>query len=510
MKANVLWSELLPVAALFRECTPRILVYTDSLNFQANHDFGLTVFVETLRASTIHGMTPIVVTASRNTGTLADKEGFSLDDPTSGVLISRYDVVFLFGRDTELAPITDDERNALATFMEAGGGVFATGDHETLGAGVSGKLLRIRAMRRWNPADAPPGRADQTRHSTNRSGSNESEDFEDQEDTTPQVLYPNFRTEAGGLGSPHPLLQLARPRRVLEVFPDHPHEGECVVPDAAALSRRVPIGHTVVTEWPNDALGTQVLPDKVAFTVSYGDGFAEVGGSKQPLEPKLYIAIVAYDGHRAKVGRAVTDATWHHFVNVNLDGASGNGALRPGGVDSEALVRIRQYYTNLATWLMPARTRRCLRWPLLVDRLYRYPLFEELPFERLVTGEGLAPVEIGSLLVSALARDTPPYVIEELIADAIHDAMGPKKLAALRARRRRGRGLRTEPLALAALGGLFLGGVTAMANSEGGKQHDAIDALATKAAQAATRHALDQLVAEQLGESARLKALLQE
>src|SRR6187402_23128 len=54
------------LGAWFKECTPKILVVTDSLNFLNNDGFGLTEFVATLRASTIHGMTPQVTTAKVN------------------------------------------------------------------------------------------------------------------------------------------------------------------------------------------------------------------------------------------------------------------------------------------------------------------------------------------------------------------------------------------------------------------------------------------------------------
>ena len=37
----------------FRECTPKILVVTDNLNYQQMNSIGLTEFVDTLRANTI-------------------------------------------------------------------------------------------------------------------------------------------------------------------------------------------------------------------------------------------------------------------------------------------------------------------------------------------------------------------------------------------------------------------------------------------------------------------------
>lgn len=83
---------------LFRECTPKLLVVTDGLNYTPNDDFGLTQFVQTLRSSTIHSMTPTVITATHNPNPAAaiafdavnkHISNFKFDDPTHGVLKSR-------------------------------------------------------------------------------------------------------------------------------------------------------------------------------------------------------------------------------------------------------------------------------------------------------------------------------------------------------------------------------------------------------------------------------------
>lgn len=450
------------VLGRYKKCTPRILVYTDGLSFRPDTDFGLTVFVETLRASKIHGMTPVVATAARFAMPNADLPNYTFDHPVEGVLTKPYDVVFLLCFDAGTPDLSESERNALAKFMQAGGGVFATGDHSTLGAQVCGDVLRIRSMRRWDAADDPPHMNDHTRHSTNRAGEDETEEFDDQEDDVPQILYPNFRTFAGGPGVAHPLLQMVAPRKVLEVFPDHPHEGECVLPDASALAKKYKIDGTDVPEWPSDIAGLQVEPEAVAFTVSYGDGFASgPTGAKDPLTPKLFAALVAYDGHRAGVGRAVTDATWHHFVNVNLDGGAGDngqGALRPGGVDSEALTRIRQYYVNLATWLMPKKARKCRVWPILVPELLRFPLLEEVvaTFPPPGPDPGPSSITVGGLVAKSLLRTHPAFVVEELLADAVEDGGGHRMLRHLREVSGPYRGLREDTVALGALGGATL------------------------------------------------------
>lgn len=78
----------------------------------------------------------------------------------------RYDQSFTIGRETKsLAdfdiamffsieagdpdPALASEAEAIARFMEGGGGFFATGDHYTLGSSLCGIVPRVRSMRRW-------------------------------------------------------------------------------------------------------------------------------------------------------------------------------------------------------------------------------------------------------------------------------------------------------------------------------------------------------------------------
>ncbi len=89
------------IISLYKECQPRVLVVTDTLNFDPAQGFGLTQFVNTLKASTIHGMTPKVITASRSADPNADIPNFDFTDANKGLVISRYDVVFLFGARSE-------------------------------------------------------------------------------------------------------------------------------------------------------------------------------------------------------------------------------------------------------------------------------------------------------------------------------------------------------------------------------------------------------------------------
>lgn len=415
----------------FRECKPKILVVTDRLNFDPTDGFGLTEFVETLRASTIHGLAPTVITALFTPNGAAPTaagdhiDNFKFADPTHGVKISRYDVVFLLGINTEGDANLTQEGGALEAmteFMNAGGGVFATGDHETLGAALSMSIPRVRKMRKWRAVDNPPAFSGEKRLTTNLAGADDIYMFNDQSDRLPQRLYPNYRTVAGGVDRAHPLLQVPGMDRGIEVFPDHPHEGECLIP--SDLTTKLDDGAT--DEWPVAiGSGERVAPEVVALTVSAGRAFdsPEVG-AKESVAPRAFIAICGYDGHDANVGRVVTDATWHHFVNINIKPRTPALPLMAdiGGRD---LTDIKQYYTNLASWLMPKQVRSCRRFPWLLDELVKYPLFEEvLPFiGRKLDAEGLR--DVGVVIRKALLSRYTHAEVDALLNDALEDAVGP-------------------------------------------------------------------------------------
>lgn len=442
--------------AWFQECQPKILLVTDQLNYNIASDFGLSIFAETLATMSLHGMRPQVIRASRGGAAGgATLPNFRFDDASHGVLKTRYDVVFLFGVGREgFNQIDSGELAALGRFMQAGGGVFATGDHESLGASMGRDIPRVRAMRFWKQSETPTV-ADKKRLSTNLSGSDETEEFVDQSDRFPQRLYLNFRTTAGGVGQPHPLLQMPAPGRAIEIFPDHPHEGECCLP--TDFSSRFELDGRQVGEWPG-----KVRPEAVAMSMSHGDGFT----NKDALEPRSFLSICAYDGQAAGVGRVVTDATWHHFVNINLDG-SGSGL--PGetrGLAPNDLERIRQYYRNLATWLMPATTRRCLRPLLLINELRRFPLFEELDLPRPPEWREAGLRQLGGSVAEGLRRRLTRWEVEALLEDALMDSFGEKAAQLAAPSERVGR-LTRQDLAQAALGGLVGGLITALEDTTG-------------------------------------------
>ncbi|WP_133901136.1 hypothetical protein [Actinophytocola oryzae] len=269
------------------------------------------------------------------------------------------------------APLTEPELRAVAQFMDGGGGVFATGDHEDLGASMCGGVPRVRSMRKWHwPRPGPNGEpvapsiGGPDRLDTLSAGHDPLFQLNDQSDDIPQTITPRMYATSSSpkwahQAYPHPLL--CGPRGVIRVLPDHPHEGECYVPDD--LAKTFTYDGYDVTEYPGG-----VAPEIVAWSTVAARP-ADQDPRKGRLNATTFGAIGAYDGHLAGVGRVAVDATWHHFFNVNLVGdplAPEDPIKSVGFAASEsgraALADIRSYYRNLAVWLARPVSQRTMWW----------------------------------------------------------------------------------------------------------------------------------------------------
>lgn len=386
------WEEHL----LWRPCSVRILLVCDDFLYFSDEDFGLSDLIGVLKdepfpfarfdisaahRSNISGPR-LGVGNARLTRTIA---AFNFADPAK-FDPSLYDQVWLFGsaRSRRQADgqwsgrLSDSELRVLCQFMNGGGGVFATGDHEDLGCAMGGFLPRVRAMRRWFfPMPGPNGEGlappigGEGRFDTNREGPTGGYQFDDQSDVVPQVIEPKYYTARTFIlretAWPHPLL--CGPGGVITVLPDHPHESQCTV--AADLNWTPVIDGLTVTEFPPAVDGgARPVPEVVAWSRVIG-GHSTSGKTGTTIS-RRFGAIGAYDGHRAGVGRVVTDATWHHFINVNLTGSSGSSFPKTIGFlatpqGQAHYAEIQAYFRNIALWLARPQKITCMRnWGLLL------------------------------------------------------------------------------------------------------------------------------------------------
>ncbi len=443
---------------LFWPCTVRVLIVTDGgLDFSLQN-FGLSTFVTILLDTPSVRVDFSITLAHINNVTSAqmlDTEpriaaritSFRFDDPAH-FDPNDFDEVWLFGISTfysgrGTSPATglayptdrlaDSELAALAGFMNGGGGLFATGDHGALGVCLSGSVMRARSMRLWKSTSMQDAFDEVSmggprRNDTNRSGDPGTQ-FNDQSDDIPQTISPKFYSAFSGFWRyrfPHPVL--CGPNGPIRVLPDHPHEGECI--QAADPDATYSAGGFSAPEYPFPGDGSpRPLPEVIATSTVPAGNTAEVGGTATKLATvaQSFGAISAYDGHRAGVGRVVTDATWHHFVNVNLIGELGASGVKSMGFLASASGQahfdsIKAYYRNIAVWIASPERHRCfsrrLPWVVIYnDRVMEAIMTRaDIPLERL---SNLVIFEIGRHARDAMGRYAGQCQTRSIIIDWI-------------------------------------------------------------------------------------------
>lgn len=310
----------------------------------------------------------------------ADIENFRFDN----VDLSAYDQIWLIGYNNtrpELNQMSTDvlseaELAALSTFMNAGGGVYATGDHAGLGLALAGRVPRVRSMRKWwyptpgplsEPVAPPPLSAD--RIDTTQYGFGDPSGgvwFDNQSDDIPQFISPwggtaNLCYAPPLFFQPHPLLQGTH--GMINQIADHMHEGEVILP--WSLSQMFSFnGGAQFAEYPIGSNG-MVTPQIIAWSWTNGvrnvvppsEAGAHVGDDV-PSAPRIFGAIGAYDGFIVDVGRVVVESTWHHFLDINLIGdpiapTPKNQGFLASADGMEILHGIEQFYINVVNWLSP-------------------------------------------------------------------------------------------------------------------------------------------------------------
>jgi hypothetical protein len=338
--------------------------------------------------------------ASRN----ADVVGFRFDRDFQvngeNRRLADYDMVLFFAISPDLSEdetheALQKEAEAVALFMENGGGFFATGDHENYGEALCQFIPRVRSMRRWcyseNDAKGEvvaPSALGPDRNDTTQPDRDGRFMFENQSDDIPQRIEPAWHREKGECihscmaadKYPHPLL--CSPDGPVVYLPDHMHEGVCEVPDNLA-ERTFRIGDKAFPEYPVCVgTGKPLAPEVVATGTVLGGHPTPAFNSEIhspsdiPTESRSFGVIGAWDGHRAGKGRVVVDSTFHHFVNINLTGDFYLSQVEEVSPDDQRFfgfyvpdplsgrrvptreyLLVQWYYRNIVYWLMPERKR---------------------------------------------------------------------------------------------------------------------------------------------------------
>lgn len=297
----------------------------------------------------------------------------------SSVDLEQYDELWLFGiaSGNLLSPA---EINAVNSFMDGGGGVLHTGDHASLGQGISGAIQRAGEMRQY-PA---PNASSPVWNSTLRSGADAFYSFGDQSDDYPQGIRLKYYYQWGYQPSlvlkkyPHPVM--CGTDGPIRIFPDHQHEGEAIAPASYPSAT-----------WPAKN-GYQPKVEVVAFG-RIEDPSADVGRE---------VGLVStYDGHRADVGRIIADSTWHHWFDINLDGFALSN-----------LDKIEQYFLNVAAWLAPKYKQSQMRNGVTIFASWRSPLVE-------LDVAVLQPWILGGIARDALGQYAPNCMVRQWLIDLI-------------------------------------------------------------------------------------------
>ncbi|UZO81365.1 hypothetical protein NBT05_02565 [Aquimarina sp. ERC-38] len=342
-------------------CEVKVLIVVDGLNFGISTtglSGFLSIFKKLEQESNVHINYKVTLADRRNVNINGQSmQGGNPDfdkrvinfkfDNDQHFSDTMYDQVWLFGIASTSNSLTNTEASAIESYMNKGGGLFATGDHGALGKSLCGIIPRVKDMRYWD--DTTPSPIDPSnevsmrgprRNDTNqpKPGDAASTDFSNQADDIPQTIHAKLYN-----GLPHPLLAISTsivPSGILQQMPDHPHEGECK-PETDFTVTNPKTGQSQTIRTQNIA---------ISFVTS-----GNITNGKVPTDPHCFPSISVFDGKQANVGRIVIDSTWHHFVNVNLNGLLPN-----------SLAIIEEYFKNIAKWMTRKKNMLCLYKRILV------------------------------------------------------------------------------------------------------------------------------------------------
>lgn len=436
---------------LFSTVKILIVVDTEISLTPAPAAFGIGRVIELLRSSSV-GCMKFNVTLARRSAlplvinpspapTQPKYEGFRFDQKEAdGVtnIVDGYHEIWCYGfkpdnsggpdaniTQASAFPISDSELKVLTQWMnDRQGGVFATGDHDYLGASMCHRMPRIGSMRLWTNADGVPPIGGLDRIDTNRPANAAQADiaggspavmaFDNQSDAVPQPIQwvtwmsswvsPFFRKRR-----PHPVL--CHPTHgPIDVMPDHPHEGRCfdTAINPATGQPEIKLDGTYSflgyagDEYPTVA-GNKPTPMVIAYGTTLPDPPYNHAKGDSPY--KRFPMISVYDGHQINIGRVAVDSTWHHWMDINLTGVE-------AAADKTNWEKISRYYLNLAVWLAPPSIpRKCLVIHLLESHFGYLGLQEYSPKAHLF--------DIGTALRDKLTLWFGPCWVTQFVLDWI-------------------------------------------------------------------------------------------
>jgi hypothetical protein len=236
------------------------------------------------------------------------------DEVLSRLDTTDFDELWLFAVDTGDG-LTVGDCQGITRFRQRGGGILSTRDHQDLGSSLCtlGGVGRAHFFHTKHPDP------DESRHAR-----------DDQE--TKDISWPNYHSGSNGdyqvvtVAAPaHELLRNpSSPSGLVENFPAHPHEGGVGVPADESEARVIATGMSRVTNRPFNLI--------VAFEA-------------------------VQDRHGNRLGRAIAESSFHHFVDYNWDTSAGCPSFLaepPGDQiqrEPEKLEDVKTYVRNLALWL---------------------------------------------------------------------------------------------------------------------------------------------------------------
>ena len=239
------------------------------------------------------------------------------DDAVLSVLDrSDFDELWLFAVDTGDG-LTVADCEGITRFRQRGGGMLTTRDHQDLGSSLCtlGGVGRAHFFhtKHQDPDESRHMRDDQDAQDISWPNYHSGRNGDYQQITCVEPIHPLLRNPGNGSG-------------VIEYFPAHPHEGGVGVPDGEEDAWVIATGISQVTQRPFNLM--------VAFER-------------------------ARDQHGHTLGRAIAEASFHHFVDYNWDPTKGCPSFlveTPGDQikrEPEKIEDVKTYVTNLARWLAP-------------------------------------------------------------------------------------------------------------------------------------------------------------